>query len=60
MVLIRIDNDNLGYLTMVYFFLEIGKGKSYNDGLARDPAFPNPVDTLAPNKLNRRRKAARR
>jgi hypothetical protein len=48
MVLLRIDNDNLEYLTMVYFSLIIGKVKSYNDGLARDHAFPNPVETPAP------------
>jgi hypothetical protein len=48
MVLMEIDNDNLEYLTVCVILLEIGRVKSYNDGLARDQAFPIPVDTLAP------------
>ena len=44
----EIDNDNLEYLTVYVFLLEIGEVKSYNDGLARDQAFPNPVNILAP------------
>jgi hypothetical protein len=56
----EIDNDNLDYLTVCVILLEIGGVKSYNDGLARVQAFPNPVNILAPNKSNRRRKAVRR